>query len=88
MPRIYLTALLVPLLLISTAIFSGCSKQHEVIMAVPLCDCSHNPEDPQADCWEGYVCDGDAACTQDGGLYDRCVPNGSYAPHSHDTSYK
>ncbi len=87
MSRIYLTALLVPLLLISIAIFSGCSKQPEVIMAVPLCDCTHNPEDPRADCWEGYVCDTGASCSHNGGLYDKCVPQGISSPHDHDTSY-
>lgn len=88
MSRIYLTALLIPLLLISIAIFSaGCSKQPEVIMAVPLCDCSYNPEDPRADCWEGYVCVSDTACSHDGGLYDKCVPQGISSPHDHNTSY-
>lgn len=83
----YLTVLLVSLLLISSAIFSGCSKQPEVIMAVPLCDCTYKPEDPQSECWQGYVCSGDAACSQDGGLYDKCVPADSYSPHEHGTSY-
>jgi hypothetical protein len=87
MSRIYLTALLVPLLLISIAIFSGCSKQPEVIMAVPLCDCTHNPEDPHADCWNGYVCEAGAACSHDGGQYDKCVPQGISNPQDHDTSY-
>ena len=83
----YLTVLFVPLLLISAAILSGCSKQPEVIMAVPLCDCVRNPDDPRSDCWEGYVCSGDAACTKDGGLHDKCVPGGSYSPHEHRPTY-
>ena len=87
MSRIYLTALLIPFLIISLAIFSGCNKQPEVIMAVPLCDCRHNPENPRADCWEGYVCDHGVACSHNGGLYDKCVPEGHYNPHEHDTSY-
>ncbi len=83
----YRTFLLVPLILISIAIFSGCSKQPEVLIAVPLCDCIHKPDDPQSDCWEGYVCHGDAECTQNGGLYDKCVPGGTYSPHEQGASY-
>ena len=87
MTKLYLTGLLIPLLILSISLFAGCSKQPEVIMAVPLCDCNYNPEDPQASCWQGYVCDAGAACTHDGGLLDKCVPQNLVAPHEHGTSY-
>ena len=87
MSKLHIIALLIPILIISAALFSGCSKKSEVIMAVPLCDCNHDPEDPRADCWEGYVCEPGAACSHDGGLFDKCVPAGSYVPHGHSPSY-
>ena len=87
MTKLHLTAVIIPLLILSFALITGCSKQPEIIMAVPLCDCSYNPEDPQADCWEGYVCDANAACSHDGGLFDKCVPQSSVEPHTHGTSY-
>ena len=87
MTKLYLAGLLIPLLILSFALFAGCSKQPEVILAVPLCDCNYNPEDSRADCWEGYVCDADTACSHDGGLLDKCVPQSPVAPHGHGTSY-
>lgn len=87
MTKLYLAGLLIPLLILSISLFAGCLKQTEIIIAVPLCDCNYNPEDPQAGCWQGYACDADAACTNNGGLFDKCVPQNPVAPHQHGTSY-
>lgn len=86
MSKILILALFIPTLVFGAALTTGCSKTPEVIMAVPLCDCSHDPANPRADCWEGYVCEPGAACSHDGGLFDKCVPQGSYAPHEHAPS--
>ena len=88
MSRKLYSSLLIPMLFAGAGLIAGCTKSlPEVIMAVPLCDCSHNPENPRSDCWEGYVCNADAACSHDGGLFDKCVPQGTSEPPSNAPSY-
>jgi len=87
MTRLLQTAVIFPLFIICFAIFTACGRPPEVLVAVPLCDCLHNPDDARSDCWEGYVCDDDTACSHNGGLYDKCIPQNAVRPHDHQYEY-
>lgn len=87
MTNLLRTAIIFPLFIISFALFTACARPPEVIVSVPLCDCTTNPDDPRSDCWEGYVCDGGAPCSHNGGLYDKCVPHDWVQPQEPQYEY-